>query len=139
MTTARPTGVTLLAVAFLILGLLSLAWSLLIFGVGAVTGLTGAIFGADSLASFGGNNFWHGIVGVAGATLDLIIAFGLLNLRRWAWALALVGVGITVITGVLGLANGGFFAICCGILGLLIPAGIVYYLLQPEVRRAFGR
>ena len=26
-----------------------------------------------------------------------------------------------------------------GIIGLIIPAGIVYYLLQPEVRRAFGR
>ena len=139
MTTTRPAGVTLLAVVFLVLGLLSLGWSLLVFGVGAVTGLTGAIFGAESLASFGGANFWHGIIGVGGAVLDLIIAYGLWTLRRWAWVLALVGVGITVVTGVLGLANGGFFAVCCGILGLLIPAGIVYYLLRPEVRQAFGR
>ena len=35
--------------------------------------------------------------------------------------------------------SGGFVAVCCGILGLLIPAGILYYLLQPEVRQAFGR
>lgn len=139
MAQTRPAGVTLLAIAFILLGLLSLGWSLLVFGVGAVTGLTGAIFGADSLASFGGANFWHGIVGIAGAVLDLIIAYGLLTLRRWAWALALLGVGVTVITGVLGLANGGFFAVCCGILGLLIPAGILYYLLRPEVRQAFGR
>lgn len=139
MVTERPSGVTLLAIVYILLGLLSLFWSLLVFGVGAVTGLTGAIVGADNMASFGSANFWGGILGVAGATLDFIIAFGLLNLRRWAWALALLGLAITVITGVLGLSGGGFFAVCCGILGLLVPAGILYYLLRPDVRRAFGR
>jgi len=91
------------------------------------------------MASFGTANFWGGIIGVAGAMLDFIIAYGLLNLRPWGWMLALIGLAITVITGVLGLASGGFFAICCGILGLLVPAGILYYLLRPDVRKAFGR
>ena len=139
MVTERPSGVTILAVIYILLGLLSLVWSLLVFGVGAVTGLTGAIVGAENMASFGTANFWGGIVGVAGAVLDFIIAYGLLNLRPWGWILALIGLAITVITGVLGLAGGGFFAICCGILGLLVPAGILYYLLRPDVRKAFGR
>ena len=139
MVTERPSGVTILAVIYILLGLLSLVWSLLVFGVGAVTGLTGAIVGAENMASFGTANFWGGIIGVAGATLDFIIAYGLLNLRPWGWMLALIGLAITVITGVLGLMSGGFFAICCGILGLLVPAGILFYLLQPEVRKAFGR
>lgn len=135
----RPSGVTILAIIYILLGLLLLTWSLLVFGVGAVTGLTGAIVGADNMASFGSANFWGGILGVAGAMLDFIIAYGLMNLRRWAWALALVGLAATVITGVLGLSGGGFFAVCCGVLGLLVPAGILYYLLRPEVRQAFGR
>ena len=139
MVTERPSGVTILAVIYILLGLLSLVWSLLVFGVGAVTGLTGAIVGAENMTSFGSANFWGGIIGVAGATLDFIIAYGLLNLRPWGWMLALIGLAITVITGVLGLMSGGFFAICCGILGLLVPAGILFYLLQPEVRKAFGR
>ncbi|CUS06070.1 conserved membrane protein of unknown function [Candidatus Promineifilum breve] len=139
MVTERPSGVTILAIIYILLGLLSLVWSLLVFGVGAVTGLTGAIVGAENMASFGTANFWGGIIGVAGATLDFIIAYGLLNLRPWGWMLALIGLAITVITGVLGLMSGGFFAICCGILGLLVPAGILFYLLQPEVRKAFGR
>ncbi len=139
MVTERPSGVTILAIIYILLGLLSLVWSLLVFGVGAVTGLTGAIVGAENMASFGTANFWGGIVGVAGAVLDFIIAYGLLNLRPWGWILALIGLAITVITGVLGLAGGGFFAICCGILGLLVPAGILYYLLRPDVRKAFGR
>ena len=139
MVSERPSGVTILAVIYILLGLLSLVWSLLVFGVGAVTGLTGAIVGAENMTSFGSANFWGGIIGVAGAMLDFIIAYGLLNLRPWGWILALIGLAITVITGVLGLAGGGFFAVCCGILGLLVPAGILYYLLRPDVRKAFGR
>ena len=139
MVAERPSGVTILAVIYILLGLLSLVWSLLVFGVGAVTGLTGAIVGAENMTSFGSANFWGGIIGVAGAMLDFIIAYGLLNLRPWGWMLALIGLAITVITGVLGLMSGGFFAVCCGILGLLVPAGILYYLLRPDVRKAFGR
>ena len=37
MATTRPTGVTLLGIAFILLGLLSLFWSLLVFGFGAAT------------------------------------------------------------------------------------------------------
>ena len=139
MVSERPSGVTILAVIYILLGLLSLVWSLLVFGVGAVTGLTGAIVGAENMTSFGSANFWGGIIGVAGAMLDFIIAYGLLNLRPWGCMLALIGLAITVITGVLGLMSGGFFAVCCGILGLLVPAGILYYLLRPDVRKAFGR
>ena len=139
MATTRPTGVTLLAIVFILLGLLSLFWSLLVFGFGATTGIVGALFGDDVLATVGGAQTINGIVGVVGAVIDLVVAYGLLALKRWAWLLALVGVGISVVSGVLGLFSGGFVAVCCGILGLLIPAGILYYLLQPEVRQAFGR
>ena len=139
MATTRPTGVTLLGIAFILLGLLSLFWSLLVFGFGAATGVVGGLFGDDVMATVGGAQTINGIVGVVGAVIDLVVAYGLLALKRWAWLLALVGVGISVVSGVLGLFSGGFVAVCCGILGLLIPAGILYYLLQPEVRQAFGR
>ena len=135
----RPAGITILATLFIILGLLSLFWGMLVFGVGAATGLTGAIFGAENMRSFGSTNFWGGIVSVAGGVLDLIVAFGLMALKKWAWALALIGVAVNVITGVLGLLNGGFFALFCGLLGLVIPGIILYYLMRPDVRAAFGR
>ena len=139
MAKRRPTGVTLLAIVFILLGLLSLFWSLLVFGFGATTGIVGALFGDDVLATVGGAQTINGIVGVIGAVIDLVVAYGLLALKRWAWLLALVGVGISVVSGVLGLFSGGFVAVCCGVIGLIIPAGILYYLLQPEVRQAFGR
>ena len=139
MATTRPTGVTLLGIAFILLGLLSLFWSLLVFGFGAVTGVVGTLFGDGVLATVGGAQTIQGIIGIIAAVIDLVVAYGLLALKRWAWLLALIGVGVNVVSGVLGLFSGGFVAICCGVIGLIIPAGIVFYLLQPEVRQAFGR
>jgi hypothetical protein len=139
MRSQRPTGVTILAIVFGILGLLSFFWALFIFGVGAVTGLTGSIFGAENMASFGGSNVWAGVLGMAGAVFNLIVAFGLFTLKPWAWLLALIAVGINVVQGVLGLFGGGMLGICCGLIGLIIPAGILFYLLRPEIKKAFGR
>ena len=53
--------------------------------------------------------------------------------------LALVGVVLTVIQGLIGIFGGGPFAFMCGIMGLAIPLGILIYLLQPGVRQAFGQ
>ena len=121
------------------MGLLSLFWSLLVFGFGAATGVVGTLFGDGVLATVGGAQTIQGIIGIIAAVIDLVVAYGLLALKRWAWLLALIGVGVNVVSGVLGLFSGGFVAICCGVIGLVIPAGIVFYLLQPEVRQAFGR
>jgi hypothetical protein len=139
MSKQRPTGITLLAIAFLVLGGLSLLWSLLQFGVGSVTGLTASLFGAGTIASAGASRAWAGLIGGAGAIFNLIVAFGLFTLRPWAWVLALIAIGINVISGVVGLFSGGLLALCCGLVGLAIPAGILYYLFRPEVKKAFGR
>ena len=139
MTTQRPAGITILAIVFLILALLSLAWSTLVFGFGATTSVFGAIFGDQAMTAVGGSQTVNGILGIVGAVIDLIVAFGLFALKRWAWLLALLGVAITFITGIMGLFSGGLIAFCCGVLGLIVPGAIIYYLLQPDVRRVFGR
>ncbi len=91
------------------------------------------------MTAVGGTQTVSGIVGIVGAVVDLVVAYGLLALKRWAWLLALVGVGITVVTGIMGLFSGGLIAACCGVLGLVIPAAILFYLMRPDVRQAFGR
>ena len=135
----RPTGITLLAIVFFILGGLSLMWSLLVFGFGGVSWLTGTIFDATGMQSFGSTSTWQGFLGLLSAAVQIVVGIGLLGLKPWAWILAFVGVAITVVQGIIGIFGGGFFAICCGILGLLIPAGILFYLLRPDVRKAFGK
>jgi uncharacterized membrane protein (DUF2068 family) len=135
----RPGGVTLIALAFIVLGVLSLLWSLVVFGFGGLAWMTGAIFDATGMAASGSSSTWQGFIGLLGASVQLITGFGLLALKRWAWFLAFIAVGITVIQGITGIFGGGFFALCCGVLGLLIPAGILFYLLRRDVRQAFGQ
>jgi uncharacterized membrane protein (DUF2068 family) len=91
------------------------------------------------MAATGSANTWQGFVGLLGASIQLVTGFGLLALKRWAWFLAFVAVAMTVFQGVVGIFGGGFFALCCGVLGLIIPAGILFYLLRRDVRQAFGQ
>ena len=134
----RPTGISILAVAYIILAILSLLWSGLVFGVGGLTSLFGGLFGADAVSAFGVSSGWSGFVGIVVAIVQFVIAFGLLAMKRWAWVLALAGVVLTVVEGIIGILTGGAFAFMCGILGLMIPVVILVYLLLPGTRQAFG-
>lgn len=134
----RPVGISILAVAYILLAILSLVWSGIVFGVGGLTSLFGGLFGAQNMAAFGASSGWSGFVGIIAAIFQFIIAFGLLALKRWAWFLALIGVGITVIQGIIGVFSGGPFAFMCGILGLIVPVIILVYLLLSSTRQAFG-
>ena len=134
----RPTGITIIAILYIILAVLSLLWSVLLFGTGGLSSMFGGLLGAERIAAFGAANAWAGFVGIVAGVVQFVIAIGLLSMKKWAWILALIGVGVTVIQGIIGILGGGPMAFMCGILGLLIPAGILIYLLLPGTRRAFG-
>jgi hypothetical protein len=134
----RPGGITILALVYLFLAVLSIIWSLLVFGVGGFSWLTGTLFGAEGWQSFGSSSTWSATLSIIAAVVQLIVAFGLLGLKRWAWYLALVAIGLTVVTGLLGLFGGGLGAFICGGIGLVIPIGILIYLIMPNVRSVFG-
>ena len=134
----RPVGISILAVAYIFLAIFSLVWSGIVFGVGGLTSLFGGLFGADTVSAWGASSGWAGFVGIIAAILQFVIAFGLLAMKKWAWFLALLGVVITVIQGIIGVFSGGPFAFMCGILGLLIPIALLIYLLLSGTRQAFG-
>ena len=134
----RPTGITIIAIVYIVLAMLSLLWSGLVFSAGSVGAFFGSFFGAEAVAAFGTSNVWSGFMGSAAAIVQLVVAIGLLSMRKWAWFLALIGVALTVIEGVIGILSGGIFAFMCGALGLAIPVLILIYLLLPKVRSAFG-
>ncbi len=133
-----PRGVKILAFVYIGLAILSILWSLLVFGVGGLTVMTASIFGADPAAGFGSAKMWAGIFGLAMAVLQLVVGIGLLTLKRWAWTLAVVVTGLTLAEGIVGMIGGGLIAFCCGGLGIVIPAGVIVYLFQGHVRKAFG-
>lgn len=134
----RPTGITIIAIVYIALAMLSLLWSGLVFGLGGLGSLFGGLFGAENVADLGTSNAWSGFFGIIAALVQIVVAIGLLSMKRWAWFLALIGVALTVVQGIVGIFSGGPFTLMCGILGLLIPVGILVYLLLPGIRKSFG-
>lgn len=135
----RPRGIAYLGIFFILLGILSLCWSGFVLGMGAFSATFGQMLGAMRLGAFGSNATWQGLIGLAAAGVQIVVGGGLLALKRSAWMLAFLAIALNVAQGVVGMLGGGFFAICCGAFWLLVPLGILVYLLTPGVRRAFGQ
>jgi hypothetical protein len=103
---------------------------------GQVVSLPG-LFGAEFVTDFGESSSWTGFVGIIVAIVQFVAASGQLATKEWAWILALVGVWLTVVEGVIGLFTSGPFGFMCGSLGLITPALILVYLLLPGTLQAF--
>jgi len=133
----RPAGVTVIAILAFVLGGISLLWSLLVLGVAGLGSLFGGMIGAEALAAFGASTGLSAFVGVLGGIVQIVVGFGLLGMYRWAWYLALIGVGLNVVSGLISLFTGGIWGLICGGLTLILPVIILIYLFMPGVRRAF--
>jgi lysylphosphatidylglycerol synthetase-like protein (DUF2156 family) len=126
----RPTGVTLSAAFYGILG---------VFGV--IFGLL-AMAGGAALGGLSGSGILAGVAGAFGfllllfGVLCLVVAWGLWVLRSWAWTAGLV---LSAVLGVLSLLQlVSAFSIGTLVL-LIIYAAIAWYLWQPAARAVFGR
>jgi hypothetical protein len=134
----RPAGITLIVAIYFILGGLSLVWSGLVFGWGGLSSLFGSLFGTEQVLAYGKTVAWSGFLGLISAVVQIVVAFGLLGMKKWAWNLALIAIALTVLEGIVGMINGGVFAIMCGSIGLILPGIMLVYLLRPNTRRAFN-
>lgn len=134
----RPTGISVLFWVYLILGILSLLWSGMVLGIGGLGALFGGIFGMENVSASATSSAWSGYLGIITALVQIIVAFGLASMKKWAWVLAIIGLVLTFIQGIVGMLNGGLFAWMCGSLGLIVPAIILFYLMRTDIRIAFG-
>ena len=134
--TDRPTGVTVLAVLCVIGGLLALLFgSLFTFMAPAISAEMAAADGAAASATgpvVMGLGFFTLVMGV----LYLITAFGLFTLKPWAWMVAIVVQVLSLISHTVSIVQG---QVAGAVGGILIAGGILYYLLRPHVKAAFGR
>jgi hypothetical protein len=126
----RPTGVTILAVLTALNGL----WYL----------LAGAIFVGYAVAALftvrpewlGGYPGLYGVgLLVIGAIL-LIVAAGLWSLYEPAWRIAVVANAVALALGIIGGIGTGEWSL---LIGIVLPAIILWYLLRADVRAAFER
>jgi hypothetical protein len=137
---ARPTGITILAILALIGGIFGV-----IAGLGLIAGgaLLGGIVGGSSGVALGGLAFIVGIITLGGAILYLAFSYGAWTLKPWGWALGVIGslwgIASQVITVLLSGDIIGNLLSLGTIVGIAVPAVILYYLNTPAVKAAFGR
>jgi len=113
----RPLGVTIIAILIVISGVL-----ILIVGIGLIF----VVFGAIPLA-----------IGLA----YLVMAYGLLNGRGWAWTIStivlIIGIIIQIISIPRTISSGS--SLSGDIISIAISVFILYYLYRPHVKSYFGR
>jgi hypothetical protein len=131
----RPLGVTIIGIVGILVGCLALLLGLAatVFGTAFVYSSTGGI--GEILSVFGGLIGIVGVVIVLAAVAELIVCWGLLSRKYWAWLVALILEALGVI-GSLGTLMGNLAA---ALPGLAIGAVVIWYLLQPHVRAWFER
>jgi hypothetical protein len=122
----RPFGVTIIAILIVISGVLILLVGIGLVAIGPIIGLVFVVSGAISLA-----------VGIA----YLVMAYGLLKGKGWAWTVStivlIIGIILEVISIPRTIALGS--SLSGEIISIAISAFILYYLYRPHVKSYFGR
>jgi uncharacterized membrane protein (DUF2068 family) len=65
----------------------------------------------------------------------LVVSYGLLKGKGWAWTVTLILSFIGIVFGIISLVGGNFFSI----IQLIINVAIVYFLYKPQVKAFFGK
>ena len=128
---ARPMGITILAVLSAIGGVLSILAGIALIGLGGVgAASTGqaALFGMGAI---------FGLLILASGIASLAFAYGAWTLQPWAWTLGVALQILSIALAVFAVIGGS--DISSQIIGVAISAIILYYLMQPSIKAAFGR
>jgi uncharacterized membrane protein (DUF2068 family) len=124
----RPLGVTIVAILMLINGIILIASGA--FGITTTEILAGEI----------GNALTGGIVAISSVVIalgiaSLIIAWGLITGKGWAWIITVILSIISIIMSIISIVAGSFGSI----VSLIINGVILYYMYRPDVKSYFGR
>lgn len=126
---SRPTGVTILALLAFLAAIPALVAGLA--AVGVATFVEAVPVPDTFMYAVGAGTLIY-------AGLSLVLAYGFWSMRSWAW---IVGVGLQVlgiVTALSQYANGERY-LASLVIGLVLPAAILFYLFQPHIKTAFGR
>lgn len=124
---SRPLGVTIVAILMAIEGIF-----LILAGIGGI--VAGGVLGAE-LGIAGGVIVAASSVALALGIAGLVIAWGLITGKGWAWIITIIITIIMAIVNIVHLASGRYEHI----IGLIINGVILYYMYRPQVKAYFGR
>ncbi len=128
-----PLGIRIIAILSLIGGIFGILWSMAVMGLGGLSWFTGLVIFEPTIRMWGGANFWGGMFGILTGFAQIIVAIGMFMRQSWAWLLAAISAGLSLIHPIIGLFSGNFWSI----FGLIIPGVIFWYLTRPDVRGYF--
>jgi hypothetical protein len=140
----RPVGVTIIAVLQLIGSIFSL-----LIGLGVLI-LKDAFLktlaespefqqSAQDLPPgvLGGVAIFTGVIILVASLIGFLLTYGLFTLKGWAWIVTLIFSALGILGNLSGIITGQNRGLA--VFQMVISIVIVYYLLRPEVKRAFGR
>lgn len=131
----RPIGVTLLGILQILGGgLFLLAAAGLLLGDHMDVGRQ--MYHAANLPTRQDVQVTLAAIALAVGLLQLVIGFGLLGLKGWAWALSAFGVGANFVFGIASIADGVQLS-QQERFSMLVSLIVLLYLLLPGVREAF--
>lgn len=132
----RPIGVTLIAVLQLIISIFATLGGLYIFFFRS--GIFTRVSELENVPKNPTLILGFAVILLIVGLIGLLIAYGLFTLKNWAWLTALILNGLSILSSLSAIFSnqtrkgGDIFA-------LIIAGLIVYYLMRPEVKRAFGK
>ncbi len=132
----RPQSVTVLAILQLISGVFSLLDGLFILLFAGIFGGLGAVgFGAKVGTVIGGFIAIFAAISFILGLLSLLLAWGLFQLKKWAWTGTLIVHIIATLAQIAKMFGSGGTAVNFLTLGFAVAS--IYYLLRPDVKQAF--
>ena len=138
-TAARPMGVTIIAILAIIGGIFAIIAGLGLTIGGSILGGALAASGEASGGLFGGMLAIFGVGTLGLGIAELVTGWGLWGLKPWAWMVAVIVFIVNIALTLLTALGGGNLISLSTIIGIAIPAIILYYLMTPAVKSAFGR
>ena len=128
--TPRPTGISILAVLEIVGGCLGLLAAKALFDYADAANY---YLGEGS----GGNYQFVGLLSAAGAIAAFVLAYGLWQIKAWAWPLGCGLCAVTVGFAVLSVINHGDAG--AALINIGVSAVALYYLNTNDIRAIFGR
>jgi hypothetical protein len=123
----RPFGVVVIGILALISAVVRILGGLALLGIGGAA-LAASADGGTTVTTVG-------VVALVIGVLTLIFAIAFLGLRRWAWWAMLFVELAAIAQVVVQMVTDGY--VWTSLVGIIIPALIVLYLMSGKVRRAF--
>jgi hypothetical protein len=129
-----PVWVTIVAILLIIGGVFGVLWGFAQIATGSASLVAGVFTFSEGIRAWGGSTLLSGFVDALLGVVQLVTAFGLFARQHWAWVLALALAVVWILSALVGLFSGHYFAI----FSLIVPVFILVAMLQTSVREFFA-